>query len=104
VATRTAAIPEGSVVSATLTPPLPANSSKMPTTAPATHALTTGFAPTGFAPTGFAPTGLASPLADPRLLLAARRAMGYSSDPAMTYRMPAMSSGGRCSTPTRMAR
>ena len=61
VATRTAAKPEGSVVSPMVTPPLPANSNKMPMTAPANQALAPGFALS---------------LADPRLLVVARRAMG----------------------------
>jgi hypothetical protein len=89
VATRTAAKPEGSVVSPTVTPPLPAKSSRMPMTAPASQAL--------------AP-GLALSWAVAWLPDAARRAMGYSSAPAITYRVPANNSGGRCPTPTRIAR
>jgi hypothetical protein len=56
-----AAKPEDSVVSPMVTPPLPANSSKTPMTAPANQALAPGFALS---------------LADPRLLVLARRAMG----------------------------
>ena len=77
------------MVSATVTPPFPANSSRMPITAPANHAFQPGLA---LARTGLAAAGGRPP------------AMGYSSAPAITYRMPARKSGGRCPTPTRMAR
>jgi len=77
------------VRSAKVTPPLPAESSRMPTAAPASQALT---------------PGLALPGLDPRLLAVTRTAIGYSKAPATTYRMPAKSSGGMWPTPTRIAR
>ena len=77
------------MVSATVTPPFPADSSRMSITAPANHA--------------FQP-GLARPAPGSRPRAAVHRPMGYSSTPAITYRMPARKNGGRCPTPTRMAR
>src|SRR5882724_9588026 len=80
VATKSAAIPEGTVCSAQLTPPFPINSSIKPVTA-AVHQC---------APVGRIPVF--------------RRKTAYSTSPAVTWRIPAKMNGGNDSIPTRIAK
>ncbi len=80
VATSNAAIPEGTVCSAQLTPPFPTNSNMKPVTA-AVHQC--------------APVG--------RILLF-RRKTPYSTSPAVTWRIPTKINGGNDSRPTRIAK